>query len=124
MVETVEKIGDELNRAGSKLKEPFLAAMAETIFGRLWNDLIVRTNRGGKTADILRITDKRLRSAKELSELMPNDRLLFDAFVKSHSAGDFLTLTVDNMPAWKNPENVKWLENEAYRAVIEKYRKE
>ena len=123
MVEKVEKIGDGVYRMGCELEEAFLITIAESIFGRLHNDLIARPYHGGKTADIIRITDKWLCSVRKMSELADNSKPLFDACVKSHHTDDLLSFTVNCALTWKNPDNVKCLENPEYRTVIEKYRK-
>lgn len=123
MVKKVEKIGDEIYRIGCEQDEAFLITIAESIFGRLHNDLIARAYRGGKTADIIRITDKWLLSVKKLSELSKSNKPLFDACVKSCHTEGLLTYTVNCTLSWKNSENVKMLENPEYRAVIEKYQR-
>ncbi len=123
MVSKVEKIGDEVFRIGRELNEPFLIETAKVVFGRLQNDLIARPFRGGKTEDIIRITDKYLHSVKELSKLAKNNKPLFDACVESRGTDDLLESTVDSALSWNNPENVKLLENAEYRAVLEKYKR-
>ena len=122
MVETVEVIGDEVYRIGCELDEAFFMAMAKQVFGRLRNDLIARPYRGGKTEDIIRITDKYLRSVKKLSEFAGDDKPLFDAYLLPRHTDDLLANAVNSTLNWKNPENIKLLNNADYRAVIEKYR--
>jgi transcriptional regulator with XRE-family HTH domain len=123
MVETVEKIGDGVFRLGCETENSYLLAQAKTIFGRLHNDLIARETRGGKEEDIIRITDKYLTAVDKLSELAKTDVPLFDAVVKSHHTDDLLSYTIDCAFTWKHPRNIALLENEAYRSVIEKYRR-
>lgn len=123
MVDTVEKIGDGLYRLGSELDEAYLVAQAKTIFGRLHNDLIAREYRGGKEDDIIRITDKYLSAVAMLSEMSKTDKPLYNACVKRFNTDDLLSFTIDSAFSWKNPQNVKMLENEAYRNTIEKYRR-
>ena len=123
MVEKVEEIGDGVYRMGCDLNEAFLITIAKNVFGRLRNDLIARPNRGGKIADIIRITDKWLLAVQKLSELAKSNKPLFDACVKNHQTDDLLAYTVSCTLSWKNPENVKLLENAEYRAVVEKYQR-
>ena len=123
MVKTVERIGDELYRAGYELNEAYFVTQAKTIFGRLHNDLIARENRGGIVDDIIRITDKYLSAVAKLSELAKNDTPLFDACVKNFHVDDLLSFTVDCALSWMNPHNIELLKNNDYKAVIEKYKK-
>ncbi|MBO4868871.1 MAG: helix-turn-helix transcriptional regulator [Clostridia bacterium] len=122
MVSTLEKIGDGLYKLGCELDEAYLIAQAETIFGRLRNDLIAREFRGATDGDIIRITDKNLAAAEKLTALSKTDKPCFDALVKIHNVSDLLDFTLNSALSWQNPRNVKLLENDAYRAVIEKYR--
>ena len=123
MVEKVEKIADGLYRLGCELDDAYLVEQAYTAFGRLHTDLIAREFRGGKDEDIIRITDKYLSAAAKLSDMSKTDEPLFDACVKSRGTDGLLSFCVNSALSWKNPHNVKLLENEAYRAVIEKYRR-
>ena len=123
MISTLEKTGDGLYKLGCELNEAYLTAQAETIFGRLRNDLIAREFRGAPDEDIIRITDKYLTAAKKLSELSKTDKPCFDALVGSHLVDDLLAFAVNSALSWKNQRNVKLLENKAYRDVLEKYGK-
>ena len=124
MVERVEALGDALYRLGCELEEAYLITQAKTVFGRLRNDMISREYRGAGDGDILRIVDKYLAAAAKLSDLAETDAPLFDALGKSHTDENLLSYTIESMLSWKNPHHVKLLENEAYKAVIEKYRKQ
>ena len=122
MVSTLEKIGDGLYKLGCELDEAYLIAQAETLFGRLRNDLIAREFRGAPDGDIIRITDKSLAAAKKLTALSKTDKPCFDALVKRYNVSDLLDFTVNSALSWQNPRNAELLGNEAYRKTIEKYR--
>ena len=122
MVSTLEKTGDGLYKLGCELEEAYLIAQAETIFGRLRNDLIARGFRDAPDTDIIRITDKHLAAAEKLTALSKKDKPCFDALVKRYNVSDLLDFTVNSALSWQNPRNVKLLENNAYRKTIEKYR--
>ena len=123
MVSSLEKIGDGLYSLGCELDEAYLIAQAETIFGRLRNDLIAREFRGAPDGDIIRITDKNLAAAEKLTALSKSDKPCFDALVKIHNVSDLLDFTVNSALSWQNPRNVKLLENGSYRAIVEMYKK-
>lgn len=119
-VETVENVGDEILRIGCALEEAYLIAQAESIFGRLYNDLKYR---GGMDTDIIRINDKYLAACTKLSDLSRTDAPLFDALVKSHGVDDLLSYTIDCELSSGHPRSIELLKNEKYRAVIEKYKR-
>ncbi len=123
MVSSLEKIGDGLYSLGCELDEAYLIAQAETIFGRLRNDLIAREFRGATDGDIIRITDKNLAAAEKLTALSKSDKPCFDALVKRFHTDDLLDFTVNSVISWKNPKNVELLENGSYRAIVEMYKK-
>ena len=123
MVSSLEKIGDGLYILGCELDEAYLIAQAETVFGRLRNDLTAREFRGATDEDIIRITGKSLAAAKKLSELSKTDKPCFDALVKKFHTDDLLDFTVNSVISWKNPKNVELLENGSYRAIVEMYKK-
>ena len=123
MVSSLEKIGDGLYSLGCELNEAYLLAQAETVFGRLRNDLTAREFRGATDEDIIRITDKNLAAAEKLTELSKTNKPCFDALVGIHNTDDLLAFTANCHLSWQNPRNVKLLENKEYRAVIEKYAK-
>ena len=123
MVKKVEKIADGAYRLGCELEDAYLVEQAYVAFGRLQNDLIAREFRGGKEEDIIRITDKYLLAVSKLQEMSKADKPLLDACVKSHGTDDLLSYCVNSALSWKNPRNVKLLENDTYKATIEKYKK-
>ncbi|MCR5457143.1 MAG: helix-turn-helix domain-containing protein [Clostridiales bacterium] len=122
MVTQIEKIGDGLYKLGCETNSAYLILQAKQIFGRLSNDLIARDYRGGKIEDIIRITDKYLSTVSKLSEIAKVDTPLFDACIKRTGTDDLLAYTTSCTLSWRNPNNVKMLENKEYREVIEKYR--
>ena len=124
MVNKVEAIGDGLYELGCGQNDAYLIVQAESLFGRLHNDLICRESRGGKTEDIIRIAGKYLSAAAKLTEMSKTDAALFDAVVRSHGTNDLLAYTVDCLlNGSKDPRSLALLENKEYRAVIEKYGK-
>ena len=122
MVEKAEKIADGLYSLGCELDDGYLIAQAYIAFGRLRNDLIAREFRGGKEEDIIRITDKSLAATAKLQEKATTDKPLYDVFLKRQGTADLLAFCADCALSWKNPCNVKLLENKAYRETIEKYK--
>ena len=123
MIGILEKTGDGLYKLGCELDEAYLIAQAESLFGRLQNDLINREFRGGKPEDIIRITGKSLAATAKLAELSKADAALFDALVRSHGTNDLLAYTVNCLLNVNgNPRRLALLENKEYRAVIEKYK--
>lgn len=124
MVNKVEAIGDGLYKLGCEQNDAYLVTQAESLFGRLQNDLKHRVSRGGIQEDIIRITGKCLAATAKLTELSETDAALFDAVVRSHGTNDLLAYTVDCLlNGSKDPRSLALLENREYRAVIEKYRK-
>ncbi len=123
MISELEKVGDGLYSLGCELDCAYLVAQADSLLGRLRNDLIAREFRGAPDEDIIRITDKYLAAAKKLSEFAKTDKPCFDALVGSHRTDDLLAFAANSALAWQNPRNVKLLENREYRDVIEKYLK-
>lgn len=122
MLDSVEKAGDALYRAGCDQNEAYFIVQAESLFGRLENDLKCRPDRGGKDGDIIRILDKWLAAVKKLTELSKTNLPLFDAAVKWHNTDDLLKYTVDCCLHTAHPRGKELLENDEYRAVIDKYR--
>ena len=123
MVEKVENIANGAYRLGCELEDAYLVEQAYVAFGRLRNDLIAREFRGGKEEDIIRITDKYLSAVSKLQEMSKTDKSLLDACLKSHGVDDLLSYCVNSALSWKNPRNVKLLDNNEYKATIEKYKK-
>ena len=124
MVGKLEAIGDGLFRLGVELNEAYLLIQAQSLFGRLKNDLIAREFRGGKVEDIIRITDKYFAAFAKLSELAKDDVPLYDAVFKKHGGDKMLDWIIDCSLSWGYPRNVELVKNEEYRAVHEKYRKQ
>lgn len=123
MVGTLEAIGDGLFRLGCETNVAYLVVQAQSLFGRLKNDLIAREFRGGKDEDIIRITDKYFAAFAKLSKLAENDVPLFDAVFKDHGGRKMLDRIIDCSLSWDNLRNAELVKNEKYRAVHEKYRK-
>jgi transcriptional regulator with XRE-family HTH domain len=122
MVSDVEKCADALYSRGCELSESYLVLQANKIFGRLHNDLIARRYRGGKDEDIIRIVDKYLSTVAKIDDMAKKDEALYDVCVKRFNTHDLTSYVVNSTLAWKNPNNLKMLENEEYRGVIEKYK--
>ena len=123
MIAKVESLGDELYQLGYAQKEAYLIIQSQSIYRRLHNDLKHRKSRGGTLEDIIRILEKCLASTALLDEIAKKDVPLQHALVKEHGTDDLLSYIIDCFLSSKNACNVELLENESYRAVIEKYKR-
>lgn len=123
MVKTLEKLADSAFSAGCEMNDGYFISQAESIYGRLRNDLIARDSRGGTAEDIIRITGKYFSALSKLCETAKGNTPMSDALIKSHHTDDLLSRAVESTLNWKNPRNVELLKNPEYTAVIEKYKK-
>ena len=123
MVGTLESLADAAFSIGCEMNDGHFISQAESIYGRLRNDLISRDFRGGKAEDIIRITDKCFSAISKLCETAKGNTPMSDALIRSHHTDDLLSRAVESTLNWKNPRNVELLGNPEYMAVIEKYKR-
>ena len=123
LIKTTEKIADGLYKLGEETGEAFLVLQAHVIFERLGTDLTARENRAAKEDDIIRITDKNLSAVATLAKLAKNNAPLNDAILKRFETDDLPAYKIDRLLSWKNPGNIKLLENKAYRSMLESHKK-
>ena len=123
MVGTLEKLADSAFSIGCETGDGYFISQAESIYGRLRNDLIARDFRGGTAEDIIRITDKFFSALSRLCETAKDNPPMSDALIRSHRTDDLLSRAVESSLCWKNPRNLELLKNPEYMAVLEKYRR-
>ncbi len=124
LLEKTEGTADELFRLGCERGEAYLVVQAESVYGRLLNDLKYRPARGAKNEDMVRILDKSLSAAKKIDELAAADKPLFDVSIGEREIDSKLASSIGwaLSSSWKR--DVELREDPEYVKVIEKYKKE
>ena len=120
MVERVERYGDELRRIGLENNEPYFIEQAQSVYGRLHNDLKYR---GGENRDKARLLDKYLEMIGKITEMAKNDKPLREVTVAWRETDDLLRWTADYYLGQTDPVSSALKSDPDYMAVLEKYRK-
>ena len=123
LLEKTEGTADELFRIGCGRGEASLIVQAESIYGRLLNDLKYRPARGAKNADMIRILDKSLSAAQKIDELAALDKPLFDVALGERDRDSILAVRIGWAQTSTWDRDVELREDPEYLKVIEKYKK-
>ena len=123
LLERTEGTADELFRLGCERGEAYLVVQAESVYGRLLNDLKYRPARSAKNEDMVRILDKSLSAAKKIDELAASDKPLFDVALGEREIDSKLAGRIGwaLSSTWKR--DVELRKDPEYLKVIEKYKK-
>ena len=123
LLEKTEGTADELFRLGCERGEAYLVIQAESIYGRLLNDLKYRPARGAKNADMIRILDKSLSAAQKIDELAALDKPLFDVALGERDRDSILAVRLGWAQTSTWDRDVELRKDPEYLKVIEKYKK-
>ncbi|MPN40297.1 hypothetical protein SDC9_187833 [bioreactor metagenome] len=114
-----EHIGDSIAYSYRETGETFLCLMAESVYGRLANDMVFR---GGEINDIIRIRDKYLMFVKSVTEISNQDVVLRDLIKYEYHADNLLDWTLDYYLSTNNKVLAGLRENNAYMDMLKKYK--
>jgi len=117
-VAKTEMLGDMISALYDKSGEAVFAVILKSLWGRLANDL---TFRGGKTVDIIRITEKQLRATKFVTEISMTDAALFDCFSKPNGTDNLLNWTLNYFRTCDNKALARLRDNPEYMAMLDKF---
>ena len=123
LLEKTEGTADELFRIGCGRGEAYLVVQAESIYGRLLNDLKYRPARGAKNTDMIRVLDKSLAAAKKIDELAASDKPLFDVALGERDRDSILAVRLGWAQTSTWDRDVELRKDPEYLKVIEKYKK-
>lgn len=123
LLQKTEGTADELFRLGCERGEAYLVVQAESIYGRLLNDLKYRPARGAKNTDMIRVLDKSLAASKKIDELAASDKPLFDVALGERDRDSILAARLGwaRSSAWDR--DVELRKDPEYVKVLEKYEK-
>ena len=120
-LQKLEQYGEWIFQFALETNEPFFAIMAESLFGRLCNDLKYR-NLGNTDADIIHIMEKYLNAVKKLSELSETDSILYEVTTSVHNTEQLLPFVVDYYLSAKQGKNAELLSNPEYLHLLKQYK--